>query len=358
MTEPSFPPVISYEDILQTDELHHGYLKCRLVHMNDRSFVLPDILLVTGKKRGFYSPQFFHPNLISWFGGDGSADYCRIYVEVLGQVDLEIVFFRTKVVKHCSDGSFIYKCRFKSVDAKVLPPPQGEWRKRGDQFELALYHHTTKVGAKGIRDSGELWSSPWNIQGTQELVNIAYGYFTSIPKMEYPWDLQEVAMAENGQALFLPTNAPNDALFAVTLDVYKRSPVEIEVPLLFWVDVETISPSHLWLHIPTNDATYYEIVLPKVFRVGVAPGQPIRIKGRRLEITPKECRNFEYIIVGDADTYAGLISPYHEEETLQLAKIDEIPDGLEIIGRWWEKQNTFVYEDRGVELAVLNKDHA
>jgi hypothetical protein len=275
--------------------------------MQDRSFVLPDIIMVSGKNRVFYSPQFFHPNIIGWFGGDGSADYCRIYVEVLGKVDLEIVFFRTKIVKHFADGSLIYKCRFRLVDTKVLPPPQGKWRRRGDQFELALYHHTTKVGAKGIRDSREIWSSPWNIQGTQELKNIAYGYFTCIPVMKHPWDLQEVAMAEDGQALFLPTNAPNDAQFAVTLDVYKRTTVEIEVPLLFWVDVETISPSHLWLHAPTNYATYYEIVLPKVFRIGVAPGQPIPIQGNRLKIKSKECQNFEYVIVGDADTGAGLI---------------------------------------------------
>jgi hypothetical protein len=324
--------------------------------MQDRSFVLPDILMVSGKRRSFYSPQFFHPNLIGRFGDDGSADFCKIHVEVLGKVDMEIVFFRSKVIKHCPDGSFIYKCRFRLVDAKVLPPPQGEWRKRGGQFELALYHHTTEVGAKGIRDSSELWSSHWNIQGTKELKNIAYVYFTCIPEMKYPWDLVEVAMAENGQALFLPTNAPNDAQFAVTLDVYKRTTLDIEVPLLFWVDVETISPSHLWLHVPTDTPTYYEIVLPKVFRVGVASGQPIPINGSRLKIEPKDCQNFDYVIVGDAGTHDGLIAPYHEEETFQLGVVDKIPKELEIISRWHEKQNTYVYEDRPVELAVFNKD--
>jgi hypothetical protein len=356
MTDAIFPPVLTYKDILKTDDLHFGYLKCRLVHMQDRSFVLPDVLTVSGKKRVFYSPQFFHPNLIGWFGGDALADFCRIYVEALGQVDLEVVFFRSKVVKCCADGSFIYKCAFKSVDTNALPPPQGEWQKRGDQFELALYHHTTKVGAKGIRDSGEIWSSPWNIQRTQKLKNIAYSYFTCIPKMTYPWDLIEVAMAENGQALFLPTNVPNDAQFAFTLDVYKRNPRDIELPLRFWVDVELISPSHLWLHVPTNAPTCYEIVLPKVFRVGVETGQSIPIQGTRLDIKPQNCRDFGYVIVGDADTRAGLLAPYHEEETLQLAKVDVVPEGLEIIGRWHEKGNTYVYDDRNIELAVLIKD--
>jgi hypothetical protein len=352
MAKENFPPVLSFKDILQADDFHYGYLKCRLVHMQDKSFVLPDVLMVSGKQRVFYSPQFFNPNQINWFGGDGSADYCRIYIQIFGQVDLMVAFFRTGMVKQCADGSFIYKCAFNSIDTNVMPAPQGEWRKIHEKFELALYHHTTKDGAQGIGDSGEIWSSPWNIQGTQELKNIAYAYFTSIPKMTYPWDLIEVAMAEDGQALFLPTN---DAQFAVTLDVYKRAARDIEVPLRFWVDVELISPSHLWLHIPNDEATYYEIVLPKVFRVGVNPGQALPILGTRLNIEPQACRNFEYVIVGDADTREGLIAPYHEEETLQLAKVDACPAGIEIIGRWHEKQNTYVYGDRDLELAILNK---
>jgi hypothetical protein len=356
MAEESFPPILSFKDILGTDDLNYGFIKCRLVHMEDKSFVLPDVLLASGATQAFYSPQFFYPNHIGWFGGDGSADFCRMHVAVLGEVLLQVAFFRTGVVKRCADGSLIYQCAFRAVDADVLPSPQGEWRREGDQFELALYHHTTGVGAKGIRDSGYLRSSPWNIQGTQELKNIAYGYFTCIPKMEHVMHLMEVAMAENGQALFLPTNAPNDAQFAVTLDVYKRTPRDIEVPLLFWVDVELISPSHLWLHVPDHDATYYEIVLPKVFRIGVEPGQTLPIDGTRLTIAPQDCRNFEYVIVGDGDSREGLLAPYHEEETLQIAKVDEAPSGSEIIERWYEKRNTYTFGDRTVELALLNKD--
>ena len=48
---------------------------------------LPDVLMVSAKQRLFYSPQFFHPNNIAWFGGDGSAGFCRIYVEILGQLN-------------------------------------------------------------------------------------------------------------------------------------------------------------------------------------------------------------------------------------------------------------------------------
>ena len=47
-----------------------------------------------------------------------------------------------------------------------------------------------------------------------------------------------------------------------------------------------------------------------------------------------------------------------KEETLQLEKVDPIPKGLEIIGRWHEKKNTYTYQYMNVELAVLNKDQA
>lgn len=358
MTDAIFSPILSYKDILRSDDLYHGFLKCRLVHMEDKSFILPDVLMVNDEENGFYAAQFFHPSQIGWFGGDGSADFCRIHVEVLGQVDVEIAFFKTGVVKRCVDGSFIYQCAFRPVATSGLPPSQGVWRRTDDKFELALYHHTTKGGASGIKESGHLRSSGWNIQGTQELKNIAYGYFTSIPKMENVMHLMEVAMAENGQALFLPTNAPNDAQFAFTLDVYARTAHEIEVPLRFWLDVELIAPNHLWLHAPHGSATYYEVVLPKVFRVGVEPGQILPISGAIIDMNPDDCRNFQYVIVGNGDTREGLLAPYHEEETLQIAKIDEASEGSEIIDRWYENRNTYTFGDWDVEFALINRDNA
>lgn len=353
MAVETFPPVLSYKDILKTEVIHHGYLKCRLVHKKNGSFVLPDVLMASGRNQAFYSPQFFFPNHIAFFGGDGSADFCKFRLGLLGKVDVEIIFFRTRLVKQCSDGSFIYKCAFNTIDTKQLPAPQGTWRKRGRQFELALYHHTTKKGEKGIKKSQELWSSSWNIQGTQKLANIAYGYFTSIPKIKNVFDLMEVAMADNGLAFFLPTNARVDALLATSLPVYQRNPQDIEVPLMFWVDVEVISPSHLWMHPPIDDAVYYEIVLPKVFRIGVEPNQTIPFAGNRLNLASRDCHNFKYVIVGDADTHQGLTAPYHEEETLQVAKVDVTAKGTEIIGRWHEVQNTYIFGGLDIELAQL-----
>ena len=98
---------------------------------------------------------------------------------------------------------------------------------------------------------------------------------------------------------------------------------------------------------------YYEVVLPQVFRVGVEPGQTLPINGTAISIGPANRKSFPYAIVGDADTHDGLRAPYHEEETTELAKIDEIPAPMEIMGRWYDKQNTHLFDDMVVETAIL-----
>ena len=347
------PPILNFADVLQTSRIKHGYLKCRLVHMRDRSFILPDVIMASGLQRQFFSPQFFYPNRIAFFGDDGSADVCRFVVEAIGRVDLEVAFFKRGLVKQCSDGSFIYKCAFKTVDDVAFPTGQGSWRRRGNTFELALYHHTDDAGYEGIRGSGELWSSPWNIQGAKRLNNIGYGYFTSLERIRHELHLKEIAMSEAGVAHFLPTNAPMNAQFAHAIPVPQQNAGDRNRRLRFWVDTETISPSHIWLHRPMDQPAYYEIVLPKVFRVGVHPGETLPFKGTSLAVPEASTKSLPYVIVGDADNDAGLIAPYNEEETLQLAKVDYTPEGIEIIERWHQQQNTLMFDDIEVELAAL-----
>jgi len=354
--DPEGTPIISFANALQTTRIRHGYLKCRLVHMRDRSFILPDVLMASGINRKFFSPQFFNPNRIAFFGGDGSADVCRMVIEVLGRVDLEVAFFRRSLIKQCADGSFIYKCAFKTVEDVPFPSGQGTWRKQGDKFELALYHHTNAAGFDGINGSRELWSSPWNIQGTKKLKNIGYGYFTSLERIEHELHLKEIAMSEQGIAHFLPTNAPKNAQFATAIPVPQQTTNDRTKRLRFWVDTETISPSHVWLHRPMDQPAYYEVVLPKVFRVGVNSGETLPFSGTRLAVPKDSTKTLPYAIVGDADDNAGLIAPYNEEETMQLAKIDFIPEGMEVIERWYQQKNTLMFDDIEVELAALLED--
>jgi hypothetical protein len=343
------PPILGYADVLGATDFRQGYIKCRLVHLADKSFVIPDILLASGLHKKFFSPRFFQPNQILWFGGDGSGDFCRFVITLGGNVDVNVAFFRKGVVKQCADNSLIYKCAFRPVNNGEAPVSQGVWRRRDDRFEIALFHHTDAAGEAGIRASKEIWSSPKNIQGVRKLSNVAYGYFTSLPRITSTFDLWEIAMSDSGYTHFLPTNAPPDAQFAHALNVYQQDGWDRNRPLRFWVNLEVIAPNHLWLHKPEGDATYYEVVLPRVFRVGVEPGRALPIRGTLLDVMPSDCKRLGFVIVGDADTENGLKAPFHEEETLELAKIDEIPKGNEIIGRWQDMQNRFLFSDMKVE---------
>lgn len=348
-------PALKYADFFKSGNYRRGYLKCRLVHMRDRSFILPDVLMASGIRKHFFSPKFFNPNQIGFFDGDGSDDVCFLFIELMGSVHIGVVFFQRDLVKRCAGNSFIYKCAFGSIDDKPIPSPQGEWRRCRDLFELALYHHTDKAGEDGIKSSGYIRGSSWNIQGTNKLINISYGYFTSIPKIESVLHLNEIGMSDHGGngVCLLPTNAPMDIQFALHIEVYRQTKEDRNRPLGFWVDSETISPNHLWFHQPIDGPPYYEIVLPKVFRVGVESNGTLPFKGNVLK--PEDCKNFDYVIVGDAGTHEGLSAPFHEEEKRHLAKVGVIPAGNEIISHWHKNRNSLLYQNIRIELAKLQR---
>lgn len=344
--------VTSHARAMGMTSIKRGFIKCRLVHMESRSFILPDLLFSNKLAGAFYSPKFFTPNMISFQGGDGRYDFCIFNLELLNGNDVRVCFFAGDLVKACSDGSFIYRCGYAAAKGKPIPAPCGKWRQSGEQFEVLLYHHTNPEAEKGIRESCELWSSPWNIQGSRKLENIAYCYFSSLPRIRNERDLRDVAMSQSGVAHFLPTDAPYSAEYASALPVPNRSPKDMGRSLSFWVDIETISPSHIWFHSSLSPA-YYEVVLPRVYRVGVKPGNVLPIEGKRIALAPEACKRLNYVVVGDASSHDGLAAPYNEEETQSLAKIAQIPPGSEIIRYWHENQNTPLFRGMDVELAQL-----
>ena len=345
-------PILSHAHIFKTDDFTRGYIKCRLFHLEGGSIVVPDVLMVNNLDKHFFSPQFFTASLIYCNDHDSDGS-CFFVIDIIEGVRIKMLFFRHDLVKQCADHSFIYKCAFVSADGNPLPEPHGTWRKRGDQFELALYHHTDKDGADGIQSSKEIWGSEWNIQGIIELKNIAYGYFTSIPKIKNTVDLNAIGMSPEGKIGLIPTNAPLDLAYAYELEIRRKTATISDIPLEFWVDVEVISPSHLWRHTPLSPPNNYERVLPKVFRVGVQPKRNLPLKGMMLDLKSDVYKIFDYIIVGDANTKEGLMAPFYEEETKEICKLDTDPDGLEIIGMWCKKKNSDLFTGRDVELAEL-----
>ena len=344
-------PVVGYAYALKNDAFQRGYIKCRLIHLREGSFVMPDLLMVNGTHKNFFSPQFFTFSMPFTFGGDGSADMCHCYIDLIGNVRIKLVFFRRDLIKKCADHSFIYRCAFAPMDGKQMPIHQGKWRKRGKQFELALYHHTNTAGKTGIASSSKINGSAWNIQGSAKLENIAYGYFTSIPRIRNAFDLFEIGMSDGVKVGLLETNKPFDPAQAHKLDVYEETSENRKYPFQFWVDIEMIGHNHLWKHPPKGEGVYYERVLPKVFRIGLQLNHDILFKGMMLGLKPEACKRLDYVIVGNADTEEGLRAPFHEGETDSIGKVDNIiPNEMEIIVRSCENS---LFNDIEVEFARL-----
>jgi len=343
---------ITYKDIIPIHGSRSGYVKCRLVHfLNNRSFVQPDILFGSRTKE-FYLPRFFDPNRNGYFG-DASSDFCKFPMVVGNHIAVWVAFFERDKIKTCFDGSVIYRCRFSKYDGEGDLPPDGKWRRHDSEFQLRLYHHTNEAGLAGIRSSRSVWSSRRNIQGDKWLLNGAYGYFTTLPRIRDEADLLDIAMSSSGLTGLIPTNAPYHPRYASFVQIPTQSAAQRSRTVTVWIDSEYLAPNHLWLHIPMDEPAYYEVVLPKVLRVGVQPGTDMTLDGNLLRVASERRRVFRYIIVGNADTHEGLTAPYHEEETSSIAAVENIGVDDDIIAFWRRNANTNLFDGREIEHAEL-----
>lgn len=67
---------------------------------------------------------------------------------------------------------------------------------------------------------------------------------------------------------------------------------------------------------------YYEACHPDIYRVGLQPGRVAALADGQVTVPEAERKRFEYMVIGDADTEAGLNAPYDEEETESLLHIE------------------------------------
>jgi hypothetical protein len=160
-------------------------------------------------------------------------------------------------------------------------------------------------------------------------------------------------MSSSGLTGLVPTNAPYHPVYASMVQIPRQTAADRARTLALWVDCELLAPNHLWLHKPMEKPAYYEVVLPKVFRVGLKPGDNLRIVGNQVQVAEPNRRRFAYVIVGDADTHPGLQAPFHEEETTQVATVEQLRADQEIIECWKRLANTDQFDNRVLEYAEL-----
>jgi len=329
---------------------YDGYLKCKLVHHEGFSLVLPDqIYLSLANQTYWFQPFYFTANLIGFLENGG---ICSQWIDLSFGARAQVTFSDAEQINRLSDGSLLYKCR-------ISGPPLLWQHATGTAIikncvpYLKVFHHTDRKAEKGILKSGEFWSSKWNIQGTKRLSNIAYLYLTPLDKVVCDNDLQEIAMSIIGQIpLRLDQNLSDHP--DEYLRVYRESTENRTRTLPCWVRADHLSPQHVYRHTPLNGAVYFEIVCPFILRLGVESETTIRLN--KTTLAPRAPKLLEYVVVGDATSLSGLRAPYDEEHTEHILKIDSPKLGDDIITHWRKYPNANLFDGIVVEKASFEPE--
>lgn len=326
-----------------------GLIKMKLVHARGSSIMIPDILLISfNGEWKWFQPQFFSPCQLSFYGDHA---YGQLSIEPNAELQLFVGVTKDRFVRRFRDGSQLYRCRI-AGPADLEDDSTGRCSVSDDyDVLLELFHHTLPATVELIRESGHFRASAWNIQGTRELANIGYAYFTSLPTISSEEDLQAIAMASSGKLVLCPTNATSRQDLVV-IDVYRQSTLDRTATITVCVPAEMIATQHVYRHAPRGEPIYYEACHPAIARVGLKPGRVIQFDGARLCSSDSDLKLFNHVVLGDADTREGLVAPYDEENTASTFLIEHCLDET-FFDYWLRHSNSDQITGRSVERMVF-----
>ncbi len=330
---------------------YDGYVKLRLVHAKGITLTLPDVLVIDLDGWRWFAPQYFSACLLSFVDGAG---YGQFDIEPKQGVKLLIGITRDRFVCSYPDGSFLYRCRV-AASPGLKAQATGTCTIEADhKIWLNLFHHTSgKVGA-AIRKSGHFRGSSWNIQGNKQLANVEYVYFASLPKITSRKHLYRIAMASDGMLDLITTNGvpPQDV---VRIDVYRESTLNRRHAIKVRVPADSIAPQHVWRHDPIGQPIYYEVSHPAILRVGIEPRTVLPFDGVAVDPASATLKRFDYVVLGYANSKAGLIAPYNEEETREVFKIERCEAEGDLFAYWRAHANTDQFSKKTVEWQTFQR---
>ncbi len=328
------------------EESYEGYIKCKLVHNELYSLVLPDqVYVVLGGEMHWIQPLYYSGCLIANLDEIGT---CQLSIDVAHCVVLNIQFNNKELVTRFNDGSLFYKCEIKAPKY-LYRYTTGQARIIKNKPYLKLHHHTNHTAKESILKSREFWSSDWNIQGTKRLTNIGYLYLTSLPSITYVEDLSVIAMSSGGRLGFRTDQNDTDVPDLI-LDVYRESTTNRTETLSHWVNATKLASQPSYRHKDPSGFGFHEVVCPFVHRLGVEHSTIVQISGNKL--VPVSPKNFDYAVVGDATRVLGLAAPYDEEETDEVFKIERLELVKDdIISFWNNNYNSNQYDGKFIEKA-------
>ncbi|MDT0507168.1 hypothetical protein [Novosphingobium sp. MMS21-SN21R] len=324
----------------------HGYAKVKLAHGRDLSLILVDRVFVeVAGAWTFFEPVMFGACRLAYLD---NAAMVQVDVDTERAGKLFISFFDADLATRLPDGSHVYRCRI-VAEAEFNQKGAGEARRRVDGgFDLRLFHHTAPATLPLIEASGHLRASAWNLQGNKALANVAYAYLTNRATITDDEDLAAIAMATDRRfGLLLDDRDPPDGV--VIIEVTRSATIDRSATLALWVPDHIVASAHLLRHDQAAAiGIFYEVVLPAVFRVGLQPGAVLEFSSGVATPASAALRSFDYVIVGDAWTEAGIVAPYDEESTTSICKVQRVED-RGFAGFWRDHANTDRFTGLDVE---------
>lgn len=330
-----------------------GYIKCKLVHTENSSVIIPDqIYFNWGGSLRWLQPFIFFPCRLSKFEGNIC---CSILFDISFGYLSKAIFKNSDYVRSFEDGSQLFRCEL------LMPDDAGEYAigKAGKDanwnIKIELFHHTKPDAKQAIIESGKFIGSKWNVQGSNEIEKSDHVYFTPLHEIKTNEDLERIAMSQEGHIKLLRDNFdPPDILFPDWKEKYKDDILAMEVyrdnkenrtaTLDCMVPAHYVSPHHILKHSPSGQSVYYEISTPFIHRVQIKKGACLNFENS-IVLDSEEVVNHEFIIIGDATTLAGLQAPYDEENTTHIFKI-EFLEGDSMLNFWFKNANKNLFGER------------
>ncbi|WP_200976555.1 hypothetical protein [Echinicola sp. 20G] len=323
---------------------HEGFVKCKLIHSKGKSFIVPDLIYLMTDDINFEWIQFysFLPCMLTKFSEE----------EIIGSFPVDISFGHTIRITittewhqhNLPDNSNLFKCRIEGPE-NIMDFTTGKGKLIDGSPYIELFHHTLTEYKNLIEESSFFKCSAWNYQGTKELSNFAYCYFTSLPEIIQSNDLKMIAMASDGKVHLIVDGSDE----IVEIEVYRESTKNRTATLKMLIDSTIIENNHLWDQETNNGQVYYEKSNAFVYRIGVEVGSTIQFVNKRID--RQECMKLlKYLVIGDARTKEGIIASFDEEETEQIFKVELFPDNsTNILKFWFENGNTDLYTRKEIE---------
>lgn len=350
----------------ENSDLSHSYsgkLKCKLLHSTDDSIIFADQIFIDidGDEFKWIQPLTFLVNLLM---EDDDIIHCGFLVDISVGRTLKIEFTNKDWVTNYADNTSLFKCKI-SGPPNLVKYATGTGKFIDKVPYIRLFHHTLPRYKGLIQKSEQLKLSEWNIQGTKRLTNIGYFYMTCLDEIKVDNDLLQIAMSSEGiirllldnyeQPRFLdPNKATRIRQGILEIEVYRENTMNRKSTIELLVDSTIIAPKHLWKHFPKNQAVFYEVCMPFIYRIGGKKGEMLTFSNSILS-RQEDIKYFDYQVVGLGTTFKGLEAPYDEENTEHIFKIEKLNNNTNILNFWFENTNSDQYSNKMINMQEFTK---